>query len=265
MRLMHVASPDLLERVGTRVRSLRKAQGLTARETADRAGLSLRFFSQLESGRANIAIGRLAAVAAALSVPLSRLVEEPAPGDAGAPARAAIALLGLRGAGKSTLGPRLARALGLRFVELDEAIEEAAGLSLTDVFSVHGEAYYRRLALQCLRDVLAGKPAVIALPGGIVHDETCFQLVLSECTTAWIKARPADHMARVLEQGDRRPIAGRPNAMAELRAILAAREPLYSRAQVTVDTSRKDEAQALAALVAALEREGWERAKPRRA
>jgi XRE family aerobic/anaerobic benzoate catabolism transcriptional regulator len=146
----------------------------------------------------------------------------------------------------------------LRFVELDDQIEEAAGMSVEEIFAMHGEAYYRRLALQRLRELLdSGAPSVIALPGGIVHDDEAFTLVRSRCTTVWLRARPQDHMDRVVRQGDRRPMADRPDAMAQLRQILSAREPLYAQADVTIDTSRHARAAALRALVEALRRQGW--------
>lgn len=247
---------ELLRQVGARVRRRRTERGWTAREAAARSALSLRFYAQLEAGQANIAIGRLAQVAEALDVPLEQLVAE---APAAVPARkAAIALLGLRGAGKSTLGKAAARRLGLDFVELDERIEERAGLRLAEIFALHGEAYYRRLSLECLRDLLEdGRPRVLAMPGGIVGDAEAFELVRRRCTTAWLRARPEDHMERVRQQGDRRPMADRPNAMAELRSLLVAREPLYALSDITVDTSRHDRERAERALVARLQRAGW--------
>ena len=233
------------------MRRARTALGMTLRELAEASGLSLRFVSQLEAGEANIAVGRLAAVAAALGLPLSELVAEDARPQA-------IALLGLRGAGKSTAGPRVARALGLEFVELDEKIEEAAGLKLSELFALHGEAYYRRLEGRALAELLAdGKARVIALPGGVVNNEEAWALARRHCTTVWLRADPEDHMDRVLLQGDRRPMADRPNAMAELRAILAAREPLYAEADLTVDTSPADRAAVAKAVLAALAGRGW--------
>jgi XRE family aerobic/anaerobic benzoate catabolism transcriptional regulator len=240
----------LLERIGARVRQARTERRLTLRELSGTSGVSQRFLSQLEAGEANIAIGRLAAVAHALDVPLADLVKE---ADENRPL--AIALLGLRGAGKSTIGPRLARALKVPFIELDEKIEEAAGLGLAEIFALHGEAYYRRLEEQCLAALLAnGGGSVIALPGGIVSSEGAFELARRHCTTVWLKARPEDHMRRVLAQGDRRPMADRPNAMAELKAILAARGPSYAQADITIDTSRHDRAGAVRSLLTELER-----------
>ncbi|MEZ6183545.1 MAG: shikimate kinase [Planctomycetota bacterium] len=253
---------ELLDRVGGRTRAARKRKDWTIKQLAEASGLSPRFVSQLESGQGNIAIGRLEQVAEALDLDLVELIYDPAspwgrlvrllegrsPAEftrsveaaelaLGVQGPRAIALLGLRGAGKSTLGPQLADALGLAFVELDAQIEEAAGLSLSEVFALHGEAYYRRLERQCLAALIAAPPSVIALGGGVVGNDEAFQLVQDRCTTVWLKADPEDHMRRVLEQGDRRPVAGSQDAMAELRSILAAREPLYRQAQVHVDTS----------------------------
>lgn len=241
----------LLASIGGRVRQARLGLGMTLRELAEAAGLSVRFVSQLEAGEANIAVGRLAAVAAALAVPLSELVA--------AEARPRfVALIGLRGAGKSTLGPRVARSLGVEFVELDERIEEAAGLKLPEIFALHGEGYYRRLEAQALAALVAdGAPSVVALPGGIVGNEEAWTLARRHFTTVWLRADPEEHMDRVLLQGDRRPMANRPNAMAELRAILAAREPRYAEADVTIDTSRLDRVAAARAVVAELAARGW--------
>lgn len=243
----------LLRRVGERVRRARGELGWTARELAGRAGLSLRFVTELEGGRANIAIGRLQGVADALGLSLAELVAD----GVAAPRARGVALVGLRGAGKSTLGARLALALGVEFVELDQKIEEAAGLSLAELFAIHGEAYYRRLELLALQALIAAeRPFVVALGGGVVHDAEAWELARRHCTTVWLRARPEDHMDRVLAQGDRRPVADRPDAMAELRRLLAAREPLYGQAALQVDTSALG-AEALPALVRAVGAQGW--------
>ncbi len=254
----------VLGRLGAKVRAERRAQGLTARVLAERSGLSPRFISQLESGRGNIAVGRLASVAEALGVELSALVEEEADdtrasiqqmlrGRSDEELRRAlmalevvlgraepqvVALLGLRGAGKSAVGGHLGARLGAPFIELDERIEAEAGLRLGEIFALHGEPYYRRLEARCLLALLAERrPAVVALSGGVVHNDEAFWLARQRCTTVWLRARPEEHMARVQAQGDHRPMANRRDAMAELRAILQAREPLYSLADFTVDTS----------------------------
>jgi XRE family aerobic/anaerobic benzoate catabolism transcriptional regulator len=224
--------------LGHAVRQLRQARGLTLKTLAEQAGLSERFLSDLERGRGNISVGRLLAVARALGTGLAPLV---AALDADAPPpRPVVALIGLRGAGKSTIGPRVARSLGARFVELDLEVEAAAGLALGEVFELHGEAYYRRLERETLRRLLAAReePLVIAAGGGLVTDPGTWRALSAEALTVWLRAEAGDHYQRVVDQGDLRPMRNRPAAMAELRALLAARSPLYARADVTVDTSR---------------------------
>lgn len=254
---MDDAREHLLEELGRAVRERRNERGLTLRELSEKAGVSTRFLADLEAGRGNISVLRLHDVAVALGTTASALLDAEARRAKRGPRT--IALLGLRGAGKSTIGPRLAEALGVPFVELDDRIEEAAGLSLTELFALHGEGYYRRLETQCLSALIAlGRPFVVALSGGVVQNEEAFRLARAHCTTVWLRARPEDHMQRVLAQGDRRPIAGRADAMAELQAILAAREPQYRQADVTVDTSHHGPG-TLEALLRALERAGWSR------
>ena len=218
--------------------------GWTMAEAADAAGLSPRFYAQVEAAQANIAIGRLDALARALQVSLVSLLEEGNRAHkAGTPEGAAIpplgiALLGIRGSGKSTLGASLAEAMQLPFLELDRAIEERAGLALSELFALHGENYYRRLGGETIEQLIGeGTPHVVALPGGIVLDGYAFELVSQNFTTVWLRTEPEDCMNRVLAQGDHRPMQGHADAMAELRKLLAAREPYYRRAALTVDTS----------------------------
>ena len=155
-----------------------------------------------------------------------------------------IALLGLRGAGKTTVGRRLARHLHVPFVELDRRVEEAANLSLAELFSLHGEDYYRKLERDVLQSVLADDtPMVLATGGGLVTSSDTYALLKRSAITVWLRATPEDHWNRVLRQGDRRPMADHPQAMADLRALLSSREPLYSGAQHTVETSGRGIAQ----------------------
>jgi XRE family transcriptional regulator, aerobic/anaerobic benzoate catabolism transcriptional regulator len=223
---------DVLRSLGERARALRLQRGLTLREVAERSGLSARFLVQLEGGRGNISVRRLADVAEALGTTPSSLLAE------GLAHPRPIALLGLRGAGKTTIGRRLAKRLRAPFVELDRRIEDAAELSLSELFSLHGEEYYRRLEREVLESVLAErKPMVLATGGGIVTAPDTFALLRRGTVTIWLRASPEDHWNRVVRQGDRRPMADHPQAMADLRALLAARESLYAAAEHTVDTS----------------------------
>jgi XRE family aerobic/anaerobic benzoate catabolism transcriptional regulator len=231
--------------LGDAVRRARQAEGLTLRDLAARSGLSQRFLSDLEHGKGNISIARLVEVGRALRVPISALV---APLDHAGPRRA-LALVGLRGAGKSTLGRAAAAALGRPFVELDERVEAAAGLPLSQIFEIHGEEYYRRLERRTLVDLLDhAEGVVLATGGGIVTDPESWSLLRTRCRTVWLQAQPEDHYQRVMEQGDLRPMENRPSAMAELRALLAARAPLYAQADARVETSALGFQGALAAL-----------------
>jgi XRE family aerobic/anaerobic benzoate catabolism transcriptional regulator len=226
-------SADILELVGRHVRAARAARHWTIRELAERSGLSVRFLVQLESGRGNISVKRLAEIGRAFDVPTADLL-----GDNYADAPRVVALLGLRGAGKTTIGKSLARQLRVRFVELDRQIEKAADMSLAELFSLYGEDYYRRLERETLSKVLAEKrPMVLATGGGIVASPDTYGLLKRSAVTVWLRAAPEDHWNRVVSQGDRRPMADHPQAMADLRALLAAREPLYAGADHTVDTS----------------------------
>jgi XRE family transcriptional regulator, aerobic/anaerobic benzoate catabolism transcriptional regulator len=224
----------LLSGLGTRVRALRAERSWTLHELARQAAMSPRFLVQVEAGEANLSVRKLAGLARALGTTPAALLSGPG-GEADRPV---VALLGLRGAGKTTIGRKLARRLRVPFVELDQRIEEAAGLTLDEIFALHGEAYYRRLERETLERVLAEGPLVLATGGGLPTAPETFSLLRARAVTVWLRARPEDHWNRVVQQGDRRPMADNPQAMAELRALLAAREPLYAQARLTVDTTQ---------------------------
>jgi XRE family aerobic/anaerobic benzoate catabolism transcriptional regulator len=235
----------LLSALGRRVRSLRHDHGLSVRELAARARLSPRFLFAVEAGQGNLSVLKLAGLAAALGTSPAELLADPE-----RPARPGpIALVGLRGAGKTTIGRRLARRLRVPFVELDQRVEEAAGLTLAEIFALHGEPYYRRLERETLEQVLAeARPLVLATGGGIVAAPETLALLKRRTLTVWLRAHPEDHWNRVVQQGDRRPMADHPQAMAELRRLLSDREPLYAQAHHTVDTSRLGVEQAVVAI-----------------
>ncbi|HEX7841303.1 MAG TPA: shikimate kinase [Kofleriaceae bacterium] len=222
-----------LEAVGSTVRSHRERLGWSRRELAAHSGVSERFLAQLETGGGNISLRRFADVARALGTSPSALL---APADA--PDVMRIALLGVRGAGKSSVGSALARQLGVAFVELDQRIEQAAGLPLGEMFALHGEAYYRRIEREVLTRLLADpSPMVLATGGSIVNDPKNYALLCARCRTIWLAARAEDHWNRVVAQGDLRPMAENPQAFAELGALLTARAELYGRADHTIDTT----------------------------
>jgi len=234
-----------LARLGERVRGWRLEQGITRKSLALSSGVSERYLAQLEAGAGNISVLLLRRVARAMSVPVEELVREH---DA-APRRARIALIGLRGAGKSTLGEKLAKALGVPFVELDREVEREAGAPLGEVFSMYGQDAFRRFEAKALARVLKANPrAVIAAGGSIVNDPDSYRLLLESCWCVWLKASPEEHMQRVMEQGDLRPFRGRSAALDEIRKLLADRDSLYGRADAVVDTTDRPIRQTLAEL-----------------
>jgi XRE family aerobic/anaerobic benzoate catabolism transcriptional regulator len=272
---------ELLPAVGAAVRRLREQRGLPRRALSEKSGVSERFLADLESGSGNISVARLADVARALGTSAGSLLTEAegrVPYAASAllgglsreelheaerwlrarfaqgGAEPLVALVGLRGAGKSTIGRALAQKLSVPFFELDALVEQAAGLSLAGIFSLHGEAYYRRLAREVLTRFLAETEAgVLATGGGLVLDREAWKLLQRRCRTVWLQATPDDHWQRVLAQGDERPSSASPHARDELRALLRAREPLYAQADIAVDTSRLGVAGAVREIVKHLE------------
>jgi len=237
-----ILESDFLIQLGERVRAWRAAHATTRKALAAASGVSERFLAQLESGEGNISVLRLRALAQAMSVPLESLVRE-------APKRERIALIGLRGAGKSTLGAKLAEALKAPFVELDKEVEKDAGAALGEVFAMYGQEAFRRFERRALERVLAQhERAVIAVGGSLVTDPASYELLLGRCRCVWLKTSPEEHMSRVIAQGDMRPFKGRSAALGEIRKLLDDREQLYARAGATIDTSGKSVKQSLSEL-----------------
>ena len=284
-----LADPDpkdpFLTALGERTRALRARRGLTRKSLAKAAEVSERHLANVEMGVGNASVQFLRQLAQALSCSLAELVgDETASSpewlmireilrgrsDAelvqaraaltsmfGAPAsqaarRQRIALIGLRGAGKSTLGRALAEGWKVPFVELNRGIEALAGCTLPEIHSLYGPAAYRRYEKRAMEDTIQRFPrAVIATPGGIVSDPATFTLLLAHCYTVWVRATPEEHMGRVLAQGDTRPMAGHAGnaeAMNDLRRILESRAAYYSKADAVFDTSEMSPEAALAAL-----------------
>lgn len=223
----------LLFALGARIRRTREALGQTVTGLAERAGVSRRYVTEAEAGRANVTVLKLSAMAGALRVTLADLCDLPiAP-----PRTERIALVGLRGAGKTTVGRLLATALETPFVELDERVERLAGLSLTAIFDIQGVETYKRLEREALEEVLAeGQRQVIATGGSIVTSPETFARLRESCRTVWLRAAPEAHLERVLSQGDHRPVEGHPRALEELREILARRDELYALADEHLHT-----------------------------
>jgi XRE family transcriptional regulator, aerobic/anaerobic benzoate catabolism transcriptional regulator len=236
-----------LSRLGERVRAWRSEHGMTRKALSAACGVSERYLAQLEAGEGNISVLLLRKVARAMGVPVEELVREE-----NSPERS-IALIGLRGAGKSTLGAKLAEFLKIPFVELDREVEKEAGAALGEVFAMYGQDAFRRFERRALERVLAQhERAVIATGGSLVTDPATYKLLLERCVCVWLKASPDEHMARVIAQGDMRPFKGRSAALEEIRKLLADRDRLYARADVTVDTSGKTLKQTLTELRNAL-------------
>jgi XRE family aerobic/anaerobic benzoate catabolism transcriptional regulator len=278
-------SAAYLKQLGEKLRSFRVRRGLTQEKVARICGLSARFVASVELGRGNISVARLRELARALQVPVETLAAEDLPASpafeqstdflkklappdlrdahklllekfGGSPSdgrRSRVALTGLRGAGKSTLGSLLAQSLEVPFIELDRQIERDSGLTLTIIFDLYGLAGYRRMERDALERILADYPRfVLATGGSIVSDPANYNRLLGACFTVWLRAKPEEHMARVLGQGDRRPMSDSRQAMRDLRRILSAREPLYRQADASLETTGqtvKESVQALKRMI----------------
>lgn len=234
----------VLAQLASRVKRLREASHLSRVELAERSGLSVRFLARIESGDGNVSLVRLVHLAHALGVGPDALLRAPRPRGS------IVVLVGTRGAGKSTVGTLLARKLSLPFIEMDALIQETAGLPLDQIFELHGERWYRRLERDTLQRIFTREPAaVVAAAGGVVNEPASWKALLDRATVVWLRARPEDHWNRVIAQGDRRPMADNPDAMAELRAMLDARASRYGQAHLVVDTSRRSPAQVVRAIL----------------
>ena len=230
----------LLRDLAQRIRALRKTRSLTRKNLSQLADVSERHLAQLESGEGNISILLLNRIATALNTSLADLFanQSESPSDQTSLRLKRIALIGLRGAGKSTLGEKLAATRNIPFIELDREIEKETGMPLADIFSLYGQSGYRAIERRTLERVTKEfDHAVFSIGGGVVTEPETYDFLRANCYTVWIKAKPQEHMDRVVAQGDFRAMAGNDSAMDDLRRILTSREPLYRQADLTLDTS----------------------------
>jgi XRE family transcriptional regulator, aerobic/anaerobic benzoate catabolism transcriptional regulator len=228
----------VLRALATSVRARRASHGLTIRALAALAGVSERFLVQLESGEGNISVARLYDLAEALETNPAELLGSSPPCAAGPKHAKVVALLGVRGAGKSTVGQLVAKRLKVPLIELDARVAKEAGMSVPTLFEIHGEAYFRRIERKVIKDLLdSGEHAVIATGGSVVTDEETYALLRKRTATVWLKADAEHHWRRVVGQGDLRPMRGRKHAKSELRALMKKRSPLYGQAEHVVDTT----------------------------
>ncbi len=273
-----------LARLGARVRTLRSQRGMTRKALSQHAKVSERYLAQLEAGKGNGSIELLRRVAKAIGVPIAQLVhdgpdqpvevallvqqlerlpperlaefrklitDQPRQTDDARGRR--VALIGLRGAGKTTLGHELAGRLEVPFIELDREIERRSGASLSEIFDMFGQETFRRAERDALEEVLSREPAfVMATSGSIVTEPATLERLLTACRTVWVKAEPAEHMARVMQQGDMRPMAHSARAMQDLNAILDSRKPLYAKAEIAISTTGKTPEASVADLLRAV-------------
>jgi XRE family aerobic/anaerobic benzoate catabolism transcriptional regulator len=246
------ADAHFVAELGSRIRALRERQRISRKRMAHESKISERYLAQIESGQANISVVLLRRVAATLGVGIAQLFAADA-SDGGTGRRKRIALIGMRGAGKSTLGAMLAEALRIPLIELNREVARETGLPAGEVMALYGHAAYRRIEQRVFERIAREQAqGVIVAGGGIVNEEAAFELLLASCYTVWIKAQPEEHMARVLAQGDLRPMAGNARAMDDLKRILAGRESMYRKADAVIDTSGETPRQSFAKLRAAV-------------
>ncbi len=277
----------LISRLARRVREVRKQKGLPRRVVSERSGVSPRYLAQLEAGEGNISVALLERVARALEVPIEALIAQQISVDpdaqrmahqfshASSDVRSQIAallqsdradgvrtgricLMGLRGAGKTTLGKMAAEALGIPFVELSSLIEDETGMPLAEVLSLYGTDGYRRLEAEALERALTIEgPLVLSVSGGLVEQDAPFARLLARFHTIWLHTSPAEHMERVRAQGDLQPIKDAPLAMAQIKTLMEARSPRYARGHAKLDTSARPLQRSLRELIALIKENGY--------
>jgi XRE family aerobic/anaerobic benzoate catabolism transcriptional regulator len=277
---------NFLAQLGERVRMLRARRGMSRKVLAKQSKVSERYLAQLELGKGNCSIVLLRRISKAMSVPVAELVDDrperevehlllgqfldrlsPAErseardvllshfgGPSSEDRRGRVALIGLRGGGKSTLGKLLAEKLEVPFIELDREIEKRAGMALSELFEMFGQQTFRRFEREALEKALSDHPRfVLATGGSLVTEPATYELLLTSCLTVWVRTQPDQHMNRVIEQGDLRPMAENAKAMDDLVSILKSREPLYAKADRVIDTEGKKPEQSLRDLTAMID------------
>ena len=263
--------------LGERLKGLRSDKGWSQKRLCDAAGVSSRFLIQLESGESNVSIVRLADIALALDCSLvtllrglsgkSDLLDEMAVAVHDMPPsqrsefvvrfkpKSKIALIGLRGAGKSTVGRGVSELMGCSFVELDRLVESREGMTVAEIFEYHGGGWFAKASLAALRSITREDgAAVIEVGGSMVLDSDAWEEISSNCQSVWLTASPETHIERVLAQGDTRPMAGRADPLEELRRIISSRTPLYKRAHLHIDTEKQGLDGSIAAIAELMQR-----------
>ncbi len=281
-----LSNASYLRLLGNRVRTMRSRRAMSRKALAKHSAVSERYLAELEAGKGNCSIVLLRRIAKAMGVPVVELIDERPERDVehllfhqllerlspvelkqarahllsrhGGPSsearRAHIALIGLRGSGKSTLGKMLGARLAAPFIELDREIEKTSGLALGEIFEMLGQPTFRRFERAALDAVIDKHPRfVLATGGSLVTEPGTFERLLTSCMTIWVRTKPDEHMSRVIEQGDLRPMADNKRAMNDLVSILKSREPLYAKADYVLETAGKTPEQSLREILTWLE------------